>query len=85
MRQVKLAVSELLSTECFAKVGHETVSFQRRAGIRQGKVEKAKKWKAGHIRLVVFSDIQRAMLKTAPDTWFLGFLQLPMKKLNSSQ
>lgn len=83
VRQVKSATSELFSTEWAAKVGHETASFQRKGvwgGIRPGKVQRVKKWEAGHTRQMNFGDI-----KTAPDTWFLGLLQLPSQKLSSSQ
>lgn len=75
VRQVKSATSELFSTERAAKVGHETASFQRKGGIRPGKVQRVKKWEAGHTRQMNFGDI-----KTAPDTWFLGLRQLPTQK-----
>lgn len=51
--------------------------------LRQGKLQQVKIWKAGHARLVGFGDIQRAVLKPAPDTWFLGRRQLAMNELSS--
>lgn len=83
MRQVKPATSELLSWSGLPRLAVERSPFKGRVGIRQGKVQKVKKWKAGHTGVLDFNDIQRALLKTAPDTWFLGFL--PRKRAHSSQ
>lgn len=80
MRQVKPATSELLSWSGSPRLAVERSPFQGRVGIRHGKVQKVKKWKAGHTGVLDFNDIQRALLKTAPDTWFLGFQQLPAKE-----
>lgn len=75
---VKWATSEFLSTAWFAKVGRETISFQRKgwdqAEKRCRKSEtKGKAW-------VGFSRMQKAIEKTAPDAWLIEILQLPMKK-----
>ena len=48
-------------------------------GLGRERCKKSKNGKAG-TGVLDFNNLQRAVLKTAPDTWFLGFQQLPVKE-----
>ena len=84
MRQVKPATSELLSWSGLPRLAVERSPFKGRVGIRQGKVQKVKKWKSWD-RSAGFQQPTESCAENCSRHLVPGISAAPRERAHSSQ